>query len=387
MKVAVYSGSIPSTTFIERLIIGLAEQGVEILLHGQTSKLVRYDSKNIKVIGYCGELGKLWLALKYGLLLSLTSPSRMHELLKCYSNKKRLQPFLNWFVKVAPVVWHKPNVFHLQWAKSVEDWIFLERFGIKLVVSLRGAHINYSPVVDKKLADTYSKVFPKVNAFHGVSKAICAEAQKYGADPEKCCVVYSGLKLEEFPFKEEKNFNRNKINIISVGRPHWKKGYNTALDAMKILKDRGVSFDYRIIGGNNEELVYQIKDLGLKDAVRLEDNMPFEKVKSLIMDSDVLLMPSVEEGIPNVNLEAMALGTIVVSTDCGGVAELLEDGANGFLTPVRCPLSISNKIQALKEFSTDELNRIRQRAKATIEKQHNHRKMVEEMKALYTSVE
>lgn len=313
-------------------------------------------------------------------------PDQLYRLRKCYLQTGSAQSFLNWFANKAPVVWHKPDIFHLQWAKAVEEWIFLKEFGIKVVVSLRGAHINYSPLADKALAASYTTAFPKVDAFHGVSEAICLEAEKYGAVPQKCKVVYSGLKLDDFRFQEKKDFGSNKIKILSVGRAHWKKGYNFALDAMKQLKDQGVDFEYRIIGGKNEELIFQVSDLGLKEEVSLEENIPFEEVRSAMSNADALLLPSVEEGIPNVVLEAMALGTIVLSTDCGGVSEVIEDGQNGFLAPIRNSSAISEKITALTRFSQSDLDRIRSRARETIESQHHHQKMVEDMIDLYRSV-
>ena len=75
-------------------------------------------------------------------------------------------------------------------------WLAILALGIKLVLSLRGAHINYSPIADLKLADMYRKNFPKVDAFHAVSKAIALEAQKYGAQKSNISVVYSGLDLD-----------------------------------------------------------------------------------------------------------------------------------------------------------------------------------------------
>ena len=50
---------------------------------------------------------------------------------------------------------------------------------MKLVLSLRGAHINYSPIVDPNLAKTYREMFPHVTKFHAVCEAIKVETTKY----------------------------------------------------------------------------------------------------------------------------------------------------------------------------------------------------------------
>lgn len=383
---AIHSGSIPSTPFIERLIVALANGGVQVGLHGKITEAVRYGARNIETIGYSKPLNRIWTALKYSILFCFRKPRDLRSLIGFYPNRRRSWSFLNWFVRTGPLVWYKPDIFHLQWAKGVSDWMFLQEFGIKVVVSLRGTHINYSPIADEELAASYREWFPKVDGFHGVSKAICREAAKYGADPEKCRVVYSGLDLSEFPFAETKLLPRNELEIISVGRPHWIKGYHFALDAMKMLLERGVRFRYRIVGGVNEELLFQIHDLDLTEHVIVEEHLPFEQVKARISAADILLLSSVEEGIPNVVLEAMALGTPVISTDCGGVSEVIQDNVNGFLVPIRDPEAITDKVQEVISLSDCCLEKIRHAARKKIEEQHTQEKMVADMKSLYEFV-
>ena len=69
-KIAVYSGTIPSTTFIERMIEGLASTGFKVSLFGLQLKKGSY-SKNVKVHSYSNQFDKLYIVLKYTLLLSL----------------------------------------------------------------------------------------------------------------------------------------------------------------------------------------------------------------------------------------------------------------------------------------------------------------------------
>ena len=386
MKVAVYSGEIPSTTFIERLIIGLAESGVKVVLHGKKRGAVRYSSKNITKIGFRGPLGQLWLVFKFAFLFAMVKPGTFQALIDRCPAGVLSWGFLKWFAKVGPIVWHKPDLFHLQWTKGVEEWVFLRDFGIRFVVSLRGSQINYSPLADECLAEVYRNTFPLVHGFHGVSKCVCTAAAAYGAEPARCRVVYSGLELSSLPKIEPKKGKNDICRILSVGRPHWVKGYHHALDAMRLLKDQEVPFHYVIVGGSSEELIFQVSDLGLEESVSLEGSMDFDGVIPLISESDILLLSSVEEGVPNVILEAMALGTVVVSTDCGAVREIITDGENGFLVPVRDPRAIADMVKAVAELCECELDRIRMRARTTIELQHDKRKMVDDMIDFYQVV-
>src|SRR5690606_38013351 len=91
----------------------------------------------VQVFGYKNTKGsKLWVLFSYSCLLLLFK----------HSQKKRLDTILkkankNSFyskVKCYPVLWHQPDVFHVQWAKGLDEWMWVQAFGIKLVLSLRG---------------------------------------------------------------------------------------------------------------------------------------------------------------------------------------------------------------------------------------------------------
>ncbi|MCX8148581.1 glycosyltransferase family 4 protein [Thermaurantimonas aggregans] len=219
MKVAIYSGVVPNPTFIERLIQGLAKSGIKIYLFGQLEGKPSYTEKNIHPIVHKTRLGKLRNAASafFGLFLF-----RFNELKKYFQLRKSLG--IRFWLRELPVLWHKPDIFHVQWAKSVSDWLWLQEFGVKVVLSLRGAHINYSPLTVPGLADSYRINFLKIDAFHAVSQAILNEGLKYGINPSKAKVIYSGLNLSEIPFFEKTFENDKTIKILSVGKSHWKKG-------------------------------------------------------------------------------------------------------------------------------------------------------------------
>ena len=379
-KIAIYSGSIPSTTFIERLIFGLSNKKFQVYLFGSRKHYITYNS-SIKVVAYRNtKFYKSLHLLKYSLLLVLFNrkeKQKLDTILKSQSQNALLDK-----VKCYPVLWHKPDVFHIQWAKNIEYWSWVQKFNIKLILSLRGAHINYSPIADPILADMYRKYFPSVDGFHAVSKAIGLEAEKYGALPEKIKVVYSGLDLNTF--KDLPDVKHLNFNIISVGRSHWKKGYNYALDACSILKENKIPFTYTIVGaGGYLELIYQIKDLGLQEDVILLNSLSSDEVKKAMKSASVLLLPSVEEGIANVVLEAMASGTLVLTTNCGGMEEVVENEVNGFLCPIRDSSSIAEQIMKIIELPEEKKKLILNRAKETISKQHTEKQMVNGMLKIY----
>ncbi|WP_299101288.1 glycosyltransferase family 4 protein [uncultured Winogradskyella sp.] len=381
LKIAIYSGVIPSSTFIERLITGLSiSNQCEIYLFGAEKQMLRYD-KNVKVVGYRNsKFSKFIQLIKYSFLMfffNRKDKKKLDVILKSKGRNTRLDK-----VKFYPVLWHKPDIFHLQWAKGIEDWIWLKEFGVKVVLSLRGTQINHSPIADAELAAMYRREFPKVDGFHAVSKAIANEAAKYGVTPAKTKVVYSGLQLEP-SLEMEKNKN-GVFQIISIGRPHWIKGYTYALDGCKQLKDNGFKFQYTIIGAaGNIELAYQIEDLGLQNEVILMEKQPFNTVKENIQSSDLLVLPSLKEGIANVVLEAMLLKTFVLTTDCGGMTEVINDNVNGFVVPIRNSEAIAQKILEISTLSIEQKDELVNNAIQTVRNQHNEKQLITGMLNFY----
>ena len=233
----------------------------------------------------------------------------------------------------------------------------------------------------------YRAYFPKVDAFHAVSQAMAKEAESYGALCKKIDVVYSGLDVRTFkPIQKSlsEGYRNDRFSILSVGRPHWIKGYVYALDACKILKDLGFQFHYTIIGAANTiELEYQIHDLNLQDQVTLMGSQSFEDVQKAINASDLLLLPSTKEGIANVVLEAMAMKTLILSSNCGGIEEIIVDSSNGFLVPIRDSILMAEKIMLIAGLPNNKKIKIIEAAYQTILKNHLEHQMIDKMIDLY----
>lgn len=383
MKIAIYSGEVPSTTFIERLIIGLSKAGLTIYLFGSVKKKIDYPP-NVIVSVYQGRLSKFCQWLKWTFILNIfrkKDKQKLDKILRLQTSAGvRLAQ-----LKAYPVLWYRPDVVHIQWAKSLEEWMWVQHFGIKLVLSLRGAHINYSPLANPKLTVSYRRNFPKVDAFHAVSEAIGKEAQKYGAAAEKIKIIYSGLDLSQFEPFGKTNYQPNKpFTILSVGRFHWIKGYHLALDAFSLLAQEGVPFKYNIIAGKaNEELIFQINDLKLTDNVTILDSMTSENVYRHMQQADMLLIPSLKEGLANVALEAMALGLPVLSSNEGGMDEIIEHNKNGWLFKTLNTNDLAEKILQAIISTLEERQKIVVQARADIEQQHQVDRMISQMIELY----
>jgi len=390
LKVAVYSGNIPSTTFIENLIDGLSQSGIEILLFGKQTADVSYKGK-VKIFPLPVRGASLIIHfLKQSISLFFKSPDLFFKSLRIVKGKKKkIKNIIKEAGVVFPMVNNQPDIFHIQWAKTVEQHPELfEMLDCKFIVSLRGAHINYSPILDTKLADAYRKHFPGVDGFHAVSEEIGREAMKYGADKKKIRVIHSSIKDELLNMNSDLYKEGSKLEIISIGRFHWKKGYHYALDTMRILDERNVDFIYTIIaqGKIPEEITFLINEYKLSEKVKIIQGMKHNELITKLQNSHLLILPSVEEGIANVVLEAMAIGVPVLTTDCGGMAEVIEDKVNGYIVAVRNPELLAERIMSFINTENEFKKSLTKRAKDVIAREFGRDKQIREFSDFYQSI-
>jgi glycosyltransferase involved in cell wall biosynthesis len=129
-----------------------------------------------------------------------------------------------------------------------------------------------------------------------------------------------------------------------VGRLGWKKGYEFAIAAAAIVRDRlpDVRFDIVGDGSLRAELVGLVEKSGLAGTVRFLGQR--NDVAELMRTFDCYVLSSVIEGMPNALLEAMALGRPVVTTSAGGSAEVVVDGESGLVVPPRNASALADAI-------------------------------------------
>jgi colanic acid/amylovoran biosynthesis glycosyltransferase len=241
--------------------------------------------------------------------------------------------------------------------------------------------------VDKANFEYLQHWLPRFSGFHSVSQAICKEGDKIYKSPNKIDhVVYTGLDLYRFEFNTLV-VQSKVLEIISVGRPHWKKGYDISIKAMAEIKVQGLQFRYQIVGGeDDQELLFLIEDFGLTSDVELLPQLPQQDVFGLMSSADVFLLPSIEEGIANVAVESMALGCPVISTNCGGMEELIRHQKEGWIVPVYNYKAMAAKILEFSQLDSEYIKNIKHAALLKIEQQHTESKMIEDMIQLYSKI-
>lgn len=178
----------------------------------------------------------------------------------------------------------------------------------------------------------------------------------YKIKKEKMVVINNPLDIDAAhklsTQSDEILFDKNKINLLAVGRLGREKGYDMLLQAITQLNSQ---YHLTVLGAGIEEnaLKKLAKTLGLEYKVSF---IGFQKNPYKYMrQSDLFILSSRHEGFPNVVLEANTCGTPVVAFDCpGGTGEIIKDGLNGFL--VACG-NVDKLAQKIIESSTHPWNK------------------------------
>ena len=352
MRVAVFTGCFPEEPFIVEKMVRLAERGLRIDLYCRESSDKQRDREaaarvssrvNVTFLPVWG-WRRIWSKLPV-LLWALCSNLMRHptRTKRCLSYVKRRyglrSAFIERMLDLLRLLRIEADVLHFEWdftAAQNLDFIHLARTPI--IVSCRGSGINVTPLSQPWLQDAYPEVFAKAARVHCVSKAIATAAEQHGLEPSKVFINYPSVDIDVFcPSRSPDAIHESRFTIVSSGRLHWVKGYEYGLMAARRLVEKGISFRYVIVGDGpkKEELLFSIKSMKLEDIIELPGHLPRDDVRSILQGADVLLLTSLAEGVSNSVLEAMAVGVPVVTTNVGGMAEVVRDGVDGYLVP-RC---------------------------------------------------
>ena len=386
MKIIIFDGSFKTTAFIRRLMQGLAKNGLQISVIGFNES----DPKVVPGVDYVS-LGSNQSKLRFiktslGLALKQGNPSLWIKTFSwLLSGRRKALQEQNLELVLKKL---QPDIVHLQWP-SLLPWMeaYFKNPHFKIVLSQRGFHNNIRPFVDAANFKYLQHSYPQLDGLHSVSKAMKHTGEKIGIPFTQINqVVYTGLDLKHLEFKV-KNSKNEILQLLSVGRPHWKKDYPTAIKACAYLKQEGLDFHYTIVGGEgDEESLFLIHELGLSEHITLTGKLSQEKVFETMQTADVMLLPSIEEGIANVAVEAMALGTPVISTNCGGMEELITHDQEGWIVPTRDPLALAEQIKIFMNLQEKHIGEVITAAHKKVEQQHTENQMIKSMMGLYNKI-
>jgi glycosyltransferase involved in cell wall biosynthesis len=198
-------------------------------------------------------------------------------------------------------------------------------------------------------------VLPRCDAAICVSGDLVDELVRLGLDQTRVFYVPNGVNVEDFAMRAAAARAVASPSplpvVVAVGRLNEQKGIDLLVRAHAELVRRGLRHRLVVLGDGPERasLEQLVTELAVENTVELAGLVP--DVVPQVATADVLCLSSRHEGFPLVLLEALAMGTPVIATDCStGVSELLDDGRYGDLVPVG---SVGALADALERFFAD----------------------------------
>ncbi|MEM3063260.1 MAG: glycosyltransferase family 4 protein [Nitrososphaerota archaeon] len=183
-------------------------------------------------------------------------------------------------------------------------------------------------------------------------------------------------------FKIEKEFNSRNNLVGYVGRLSEEKGVINLVKAIPEVLKQKPNLEFLIIGDGllRKTLEKFIKRNRLDDKVRILGWIPHENIPDYLNELKMLVLPSYTEGLPNVMLEAMACGAIVLATPVGAIPAIIKDGETGFLIEDNSPESIAKNI--LRVLNHPSLSEIVKAARKLIEEEYTFESAVNRYKII-----
>ncbi|MCP5055170.1 MAG: glycosyltransferase family 4 protein [bacterium] len=348
-----------SQPFLHSLISGLDEHVNNVVLCNRTENLNRFPVPNVERI-----------------------PTR-------YLVKPRLGVLAASYLRRT---W-RPDVMHGHFGWSGLRLLLMKQMmRVPLVVTFGGRDVGLQmllPDFDR----LYAAMLGGTDAIICVSKDLRSKLIDAGADPDRIHVVYRGTDLSRFEYVDRRARPADDpVRALMVGRIVEKKGHRYALEALEALAAKDKKVHLTVVGEGEayHEIRRLRRRLGLQGEVELVGSTDHHGVRQHMRESDFLVHCSITpesgdvEGIPNVVVEAQAMGLPVIGTIHGGIGEAVRDGETGLLVPERAVVPLTEAIEALMD--RERRLRFGRQARDFVEANFNIKSQVDQHLAIYEKV-
>ena len=287
-----------------------------------------------------------------------------------YLNKKIKNRLINYFriIQISIFTTHKiikkENIDIVCFQDPVSSFfsiLFLKvrRAEVKIVVETHGDFIEtLSLEKNLVLPSLYKKLFyimakysiGKSNIIRAVSSS--TEQQVLDIDSSKSVVRFPAwIDFKDFQNIEPKPLSKDKFNILFIGSVTDRKKPHMIIEAIQRIHDK--SYHLSIVGpAPNEKYFKELKDLidksDLQNQVSLIGPVDRESVKDYYSTSNLMILPSISEGLARVIFESQVATCPVLVTDAPGMSDIVIDGQTGYVFESNNLDSLSLKIEYIK---------------------------------------
>ncbi|HBC87123.1 MAG TPA: hypothetical protein DCZ94_09235 [Lentisphaeria bacterium] len=233
--------------------------------------------------------------------------------------------------------------------------------------------IGYGYRLDEKIDNLVMEKYPLFDGFVALTPSVKEEYLKLGIPEKKIHIIPNGVDTAKFAeikagldrkaVRRKFGLDENKTLILTVGRYHPKKGFDLIPQTVKMLKAKGLDFQWVVAGKNTSEILGKFPESAVE--IKTIENMaksggevfslPSSELIELYCAADIFVLPTLIETFGMVLVEAMAAGLPIITTDAPGVRDVILDGLNGLKAPVGNPEALAEMIFKLindKELSS-----------------------------------
>ena len=271
---------------------------------------------------------------------------------------------INWQVAVTLDAWvkrHLPpcDVFVGISSVGLETGRLAQSRGAKYVCDRGSSHIRFQDsiigeefrrwgfhqtIVDPRIVAREEAEYEQADAITVPSEFARRSFIEMGVSAEKLHKIPYGVRLDRFRPEAEPATDR--FEVLFVGQVGLRKGVPYLLQAFAQLKHPRKRL--RIVGGLCPEIRGILPQLP-QHHVEFVGHLPQHQLPAVMSSSHVMVLPSIEEGLAMVQAQALASGCPLIGSTNSGAEDLIEDGVEGFIVPIRSPEAIAARLQQLAD--------------------------------------
>lgn len=234
-----------------------------------------------------------------------------------------------------------------------------QKMGAKYVCDRGSSHVRYQgqimseeyrrwkvsvPPFDSRFIAREENEYENANAITVLSEFARKTFLECGVPAKKIHKMLLGVQLDAFRSTAEPSVDS--FEVLFAGALCFRKGIPDLLDAFRRLRHPRKRL--RMVGVVTREIQPYLKTQSLTD-VEITGPLPQSDLARIMNQSHVLVLPSIEDGFGMVITQAMACGCPIISSQNTGGPDLYDDGAEGFIVPIRSPESICFALQLLAD--------------------------------------
>ncbi|AWN42029.1 glycosyltransferase family 4 protein [Methylobacterium durans] len=260
---------------------------------------------------------------------------------------------------VAAIAWllvrFRPDIVHINFANRGSGW---RKYAILRLAKLAGARVAahlHDSVPEESIRDRtlegrlFLAICQRVDRLIVLGRATADRVARHGVRPERIRVLLNGS--PDFAGQvvlPKRRAPGAPVEILLAGRVGQRKGADILIESLAHLARRGITGWRCTVAGDGDVETYAAlaRDRGLGDRIRFTGWLGSEAVQALMVEADIVVLPSMTEALPLSLIEGACAGTALLATDVSNTPEIVLDGVNGQLLP-REPAAFADAIADL----------------------------------------